>query len=321
MSKPGQRASRAISIAEFYEEHGKELRLKLLSARVGFDRVIREPTINRPGLALTGFYDYFAGKRIQVLGNSEFAYLASLSPEDRLERLRALCSRKIPCIVVSRGKVPSADMIRIAQENGISVFQTPMITMRFINAATLALEWEFAPTSTEHGCMVDVKGIGILIRGASGLGKSESVLALLHRGYSLVADDLVVCRLLEGKDIVGTARELGQQHMEVRGLGIIDVMALFGVGAFRVEKRLDLVITLKIFQNAEELERVGRETKYYRILNAKIPHLILPVAAGRDMAGLIEVAALDWKLKDAGHNTPLEFNKKLLKLMRNRRIN
>ena len=310
-----------ISVGEFFERHGKALRMKLLGSKKGFDRNIIEPTINRPGLALSGHFAYFAMKRMQVIGNAEQSYLSSVSQQARLGAFRELCRRSIPCIVVSRGKALPADLMEAAEDAGVSVFQTGMITMKFVNAATIRLEWESAPRKTEHGCMVDVRGIGILVRGSSGCGKSEAVLGLLERGASIVADDLVQFRGIEGREIIGMAPDLGRNHMEVRGLGIINVGALFGIGSIRLEKRLDLVITLQPVDEMEEIERVGLEKKIFPLLGLKIPHVELPVGPGRDMAKLIEVAALDQKLKSFGHDSAVEFNKKLLKIMRDKRIN
>ncbi|MCB1231395.1 MAG: HPr(Ser) kinase/phosphatase [Verrucomicrobiae bacterium] len=308
-----------VSVGEFYERHSDELRLRLVGSRIGFERRISEPTINRPGLALSGFYTYFALHRIQVIGKAERSYLKHLSVDNMEKRFVELCRRQIPCIVVSRGETLPDSLIRSANEMGISIFQTSMVTMNFINAATVRLEWEFAPTTTEHGCMVDVMGIGILIRGDSGSGKSETVLALLRRGASLVSDDTVRLRNLENRELIGTAPELGRTHMEVRGLGIINVAALFGIGTFRTEKRLDLVVTLKPSEELENLDRSGLDRKHLNLLGLRIPHVELPVAPGRDMAQLIEVAALDQKLKSLGHDSAVEFNKKLLKMMRERR--
>jgi HPr kinase/phosphorylase len=194
-----------------------------------------------------------------------------------------------------------------------------MVTMNYINAATLRLDWEFAPTTSLHGCMVDVMGIGILLQGESGTGKSETVLGLLRRGASLVADDMVKLRNIEDRELIATAPELGRSYMEVRGLGIINVAALFGVGTFRTEKRLDLVITLKRDSAMNEMERVAVAGQTIGILGVEVPHLQLPVAAGRDMAQLIEVAALDQKLRVLGHDSAVEFNKKLLKRMHDER--
>ncbi len=310
-----------ITVETFFEKHGKELRMKLIGSPMGYNRRIIEPTINRPGLALAGYFTYFALKRIQVIGNAELSYLRSLTAEARKSCFTQLCRRNIPCIVISRGETLPGELMKVAKKAGISVFQTTMISMKFINAATIRLEAEFAPRTTEHGCMVDVRGIGVLIRGRSGAGKSEIVLGLLQRGGSLVADDLVQLRNIEGREIIGSAPEIGRSHMEVRGLGIINVPALFGIGTIRLEKRLDLVVTLMPFEEMEEIDRIGLERKKYVLLGLRIPHVELPVAPGRDMAQLIEVAALDQKLKSFGHDASLDFNKKLLKIMRDKRIN
>lgn len=309
----------SITVGEFYERHAKELKMHLVGNEEGFGRRIKEPTVNRPGLALSGFFTYFAYHRVQVIGKAERSFLKNLSEESVLERFSSLCETRIPCIVASRGDALPKPLIEIANRAGISVFQTSMITMKYINAATVRLEWDFAPTSTEHGCMVDVMGIGILIRGTSGTGKSETVLALLRRGASLVADDMVRIRNIEGRELIGTAPDLGRSHMEVRGLGIINVAALFGVGSYRTEKRLDLVVTLKSVDELNEMERIGLDKKHVPVLGLKVRHVELPVAPGRDMAQLIEVAALDQKLKALGHDSAIEFNKKLLKKMRDQR--
>ena len=293
--------------------------MKLISTRSGFQRKILEATVNRPGLALAGYYSYFAHHRIQVIGKAERSYLKHLDANDKRERFADLCKRQIPCIIVSRGETLSAASVEVANKAHLSVFQTTMVTMKFINAATVRLEWEFADRTNEHGSMVDVMGIGILIRGESGTGKSETVLSLLRRGASLVSDDLVRFRNFEGREIIGAAPELGQNHMEVRGLGIINVPALFGVGTIRTEKRLDLVITLRPAETMNEVNRVGLDRGHFNLLGMKVPLVELPVAPGRDIAQLIEVAALDQKLKTLGHDSAVEFNKKLLKMMREQR--
>ncbi len=293
--------------------------MELVGTSEGYDRKILEPTINRPGLALSGFYKYFALHRIQVIGQAERSYLRHLSEPNAKKRFFDLCRQQIPCIVVSRGQHLPPSLLEIANNAGISVFQTSMVTMNYINAATVRLDWEFAPTTTLHGCMVDVTGIGILIQGDSGTGKSETVLGLLRRGASLVADDIVRLRNLQDREMIATAPELGRSYMEVRGLGIINVAALFGAGTFRTEKRLDLVITLKKEASLNDVDRVGMDRQTLDILGLQIPHIELPVAAGRDMAQLIEVAALDQKLKALGHDSAVEFNKKLLKRMHDQR--
>jgi HPr kinase/phosphorylase len=252
---------------------------------------------------------------VQVLGAAEHSYLKSLAPTARVRRFRALCARKIPCLVVSRGFHLDPSVLAVAAEEKIAVFRTPMITMKFINAATIALEVDFSPTVTEVGSMVDILGVGVLIRGASGIGKSECVLGLIERGYSLVADDVTRITSLEGRELMATAPELTRNHIEVRGIGIINVAAVFGIGSIRIEKRLDLVATLKDWQDMDAVDRIGLDREFYEILGLQVPHLTIPVRPGRDMARLIEVAAMDQKLKGLGQNSAVEFNTKLLNLM------
>ncbi len=304
-----------ITVGEFYTRHSESLEMKLLGSPVGFDRRIREPTINRPGLALSGFYNYFAEKRIQILGSAELSYLKSLPAAEVRVRCRDLCACPIPCIIVSRGSKPPAALLEEAESAGIAVFRTPMVTMKYINAATLVLEFDFAPMKSEYGSMVDILGVGTLIRGSSGIGKSECVLGLLERGHSLVSDDMTRFRALEGRELVGTSPDLTRHHMEVRGIGIINVMSIFGIGSVRMEKRLDLVVTLKDWQELEEADRTGLDQQYYEIIEILIPHITIPVRTGRDLARLIEVAALDQKLKSMGQNSAMEFNQKLLNIM------
>jgi HPr kinase/phosphorylase len=311
--KPGKIPN--IQVGEFYTRHAEALHMKLVGPAVGFERRIREPTINRPGLALSGFFQYFAGKRIQVLGNAEVNYLKSLTNEEQRDRCSQLCSRQIPCLVVSRSLAVPRALVEAATRDEIAIFRTPLVTMRFINAATIALEMDFAPATTEHGSMVDMMGIGTLIRGTSGIGKSECVLGLIERGYSLVSDDVTRFRAIEGRELVGTAPDLTRYHMEVRGLGIINVASIFGVGSIRMEKRLDLVVTLRDWQDLEEVDRIGLEQDYYEVLRIKIPHITIPVRIGRDVARLVEVAALDQKLKSLGQNSAVEFNQRLLNVM------
>lgn len=304
-----------VTVGGFYTSYSEQLEMRLLGPAVGFDRKIREPTVNRPGLALTGFYEYFANKRIQVLGSAEKSYLKSLDVGERRRRFADLCRKQVPCLVISRKASFPKEMIEIATQYDVAVFRTPMVTMKFINAATIALDAEFSPVCTEHGSMVDILGIGVLVRGSSGVGKSESVLALIERGYSLVSDDITKFRGIEGRELVGTAPDLTRYHMEVRGLGIINVASIFGVGAIRPEKRLDMVVTLKDWHELKEVDRIGLNREYYDIMGIHVPHITIPVRPGRDLARLVEVAALDQKLKNMGQNTSVEFNQRLLRMM------
>lgn len=304
-----------VTVGDFFRSHAAELGLSLCGPEAGFDRPIPEPTINRPGLALAGFYTYFAHRRIQVIGSSELSYLRSLGPALMRERFRELCSKRVPCIVVARKAPVPRIWIEEARRFETPIFQSPMITMRFINAATIMLENDFAPTISRHGSMMDIHGIGTLICGASGIGKSECVLGLIERGYSLVSDDITQFRLIDGRDLFGTSAALTRGHMEVRGLGIINVAAIFGAGCIRLQKKLDLIVTLQDWQDLEEVDRIGLDQEYAEILGIKVPHVTIPVRPGRDIARLVEVAALDAKLKGLGLNGAEEFNQRLLQAM------
>jgi HPr kinase/phosphorylase len=305
-----------VTVERFYTEHADALQMNLVAGASGLKRIIREPTVNRPGLVLAGFKRYFANRRVQVMGNAECHFLKSLPPLHRETRYRELFSYKVPCVVFSRSLQPDKMFLRIAEEHNVPVFKCPLITMKFINMATLALEGMFAPRGSEMGSMVDILGVGVIIKGESGIGKSECVLALLERGYSLVADDITRVSLVDGREVVGTSSELTRNHMEVRGIGIINVQAMFGVRSIRNEKRVDLVVTLKTWEQVPDVDRLGMEEQYTPILGIDVPHMIIPVRPGRDLARLVEVAAFQTKLKLSGYNPAKELNDLLIAKMK-----
>ncbi|MFM2243282.1 MAG: HPr(Ser) kinase/phosphatase [Verrucomicrobiota bacterium] len=304
----------SISVGDFFERHETALQMKLAGERRGFDRVIGEPAPNRPGLALAGFFSYFAKKRIQVLGNSEMSYLKKLTPPMRSERFARMCERDIPAIVVSRGGKLTEDLLEIAARHEIPVFSTELVTMNFLNAATLKLEAEFAPTTTLHGCMVDHRGIGVLIMGKSGSGKSETAIGLLERGASLVADDMVRIRWANG-ELTASAPELSRGYIEIRGIGIVNVANLFGLASIRPEKRLDLVVRLIPHVDLNEVDRVGIQQQTFEVLGQEVAMVEIPVAAGRDTARMVAIAALQQQLRRLGYNMADEFNERLMKHM------
>jgi HPr kinase/phosphorylase len=304
-----------VTVERFYTEHAGSLDLNLVAAAAGLKRHIREPTVNRPGLVLSDFTRYFAFKRVQVVGNAEAYFLKSLPPAERTRRYQTFFSFKVPCVVFSRNLHPDKLFLKAAEAAAVPIFRTPLVTMKFINVATLALEMMFALRGTEMGSMVDILGVGVILRGESGIGKSESVLALLERGYSLVADDVTKVTLVDGREIVGTSAEVTRDHMEVRGIGIINVAAMFGIRSIRHEKRVDLVVTLKSWNEVEDVDRLGMEQEYVKILGIDIPHITIPVRPGRDLARLIEVAAFHTKLKAAGYNPAKELNDRLISRM------
>jgi HPr kinase/phosphorylase len=304
-----------VTVERFYTDHAGSLELNLIAGASGLKRIIREPTVNRPGLVLTGFTRYFAFKRVQVVGNAEAYFLKSLSGTERIKKYKAFFGYKIPCVVFSRSMHPDKLFLQAAEQAEVPIFRCPLVTMKFINLATLALEIMFAPRSTEMGSMVDILGVGVIIRGESGIGKSESVLALIERGYSLVADDITKVMLVDGREVMGTSAEVTRNHMEVRGIGIINVAAMFGVKSIRQEKRVDLVITLKSWNEVPDVDRLGMEQEYVKILGIDVAHITIPVRPGRDLARLIEVAAFQTKLKSAGYNPAKELNDRLISRM------
>lgn len=305
-----------VTVERFYLNHAQKLQMTLVDGQEGLSRKLEEGSVNRPGLGLAGFFQYFAHKRVQVIGGAEWRYLKSLGEEEAVRRVEALLQHKIPCMVFTRNMNPPDYVRERCEAAKVPLFRSPMVTLKFLNAATIALEMEFAPQVTELGSMVDILGIGVLIRGESGIGKSETVLGLLERGYSLVSDDVTRLRLLEGRELIGASPETTRYHMEVRGIGIINVPAVFGVASVRPEKRLDMVVTLQEWNQASEVDRVGMDQQQYTILGIALPHAVIPVRPGRDMARIIEVAALDQKLKSLGHNAAREFNERLIERMR-----
>ncbi|MEM1083124.1 MAG: HPr(Ser) kinase/phosphatase [Verrucomicrobiota bacterium] len=311
---PRVKQAASITVGEFFERHGDALSMKLLSEQQGFDRKISEPAPNRPGLALSGFFSYFAKKRIQVLGNSEMSYLKKLNPEMRGERFMRMCERDIPAIVIARGNDLGEDLLEITNKCSIPVFTSKLVTMNFLNMATLKLEGEFAPTTTLHGCMVDLRGVGVLIMGQSGSGKSETAIGLLERGGALVADDMVRVRWANG-ELTATAPALSRGYIEIRGIGIVNVANLFGLTSIRPEKRLDLVVKLTAHADQNDVDRLGLQPKSFDVLGQQVPMVELPVAPGRDTARMVSIAALDHQLRQLGYNMADEFNDRLMRHM------
>lgn len=301
----------AITLKQLVEKGAARLSLDLIWGEGRLDRQIEEKAINRPGLALTGFFQYFAQHRLQVFGLAEFTYLKSLNPAERETRLRGIFEKNVPAIIVSRNRNPLPELRRLAEEYGTPLFRTAMITSHFINECTMVLEELSAPCGRVQGTMLEVMGIGVLLQGPAGIGKSETALSLIGRGYSLVADD-VTEMVRTGGRVMAFAHELTRYHMEIRGVGIVHVPSLFGVSAIRRDAMLDMVINLHPFVNDTEEERTGLPKSEIEILGVKVPYLMLPVSSGRDMANIVEAAALNYKLKMLGHDAAKELDEKLM---------
>jgi HPr kinase/phosphorylase len=310
-----QKAIHGITVAHFYETYREKLRMELVTGPAGLHRMIREGSINRPALALTGFFKYFANKRIQVLGAAEMTYLKTREQRDQISIFEQMAKKGVPCLVLTRSYHATHPMLAVAQEMKLPIFRTPFITMNFVNLATLCIDNEFAPSVIEHATTLDVKGVGVMLRGDSGVGKSECALALIERGHSLVADDLTAIKLLDERELMASSRQLNRGYMECRGIGIINIAEMFGVKSIRLEKRIDLVVSLREWTADAVEERTGLEENSYEILGMKIPHIELFVRPGRDIARLVEVAALTQALKRMGHDPAKDFNDRLIASM------
>lgn len=304
----------SISVKDFFSSYQKVLALELVAGKKGLGKVIRDTSINRPALALTGYFKFFAFKRIQLFGAGEMAYLRDQNFETQTRIMEEIVAKHIPCIIISRGLAPTKAMVTACEEANVPLLRSSRGSKDFQAEATVRLEERFAPRVTLYGTLLDIKGIGVLIRGKSGVGKSECALALIERGHSLVADDITYTRLV-GSELLGTSSDLGRGYMECRGLGIINIADMFGIRSVRKEKRIDLVITFREWEQGMIEERTGLEKNYFEVLEQQVPHIEIPVKPGRDMARLTEAAAMSQALKAMGHDSAEEFNNRLIAMM------
>ena len=296
-----------FSVADFYEAGRETLSLTVVAGGDCLEREIEEPIVNRPGLALTGFYDHFAAGRLQLIGQGEMAYLKSLSASVRRERLRQLAERHAFFFIFTNGQKPEAELLKLVKEYRLVVMTSPLKTRVFANLSAFVLERLAAPTTTIYGTMVEVCGLGVLFEGDPGLGKSETALGLIKRGSALIADDLTCIRKDVGNSLLyGSASESTEGYMEIRGIGIMHVPSLFGISALRGEKRLQLIITFKRLKDVRgEIDRIGQTRRMKKILGVEVPNIIIPVSEGRDLVNLVETAAMQQKVLMSGVN-PVE---------------
>ena len=294
------------------KEH-ESLDLRCVGGRRGLTAQLHGPELNRPGLALGGFFDSFAWQRIQVLGRGESAYLQKLAAEGVTAPLREMVSYELPCSVFTHGIDPTDDFLRLADEAGRAVLQTPLSTAEFTSRVVRILTLMFAPSMQVHGDMLEVFGMGVLIQGPSGVGKSEAALALVERGHRLVADDKVNLRLV-GNLLHGSGPG-ASHHMEIRGLGIINISYLFGVGAVLDSKSVQLVVRLEDWKEGANYDRLGLDERTVEFLDVGVREVLIPVRPGRPIWVLIETAAMNERLKHMGYYSAAEFNRNVTRLM------
>lgn len=271
---------------------------------------------NRPGLQFSGHFLHFANDRMQIIGRAEMTYLDSLSPEVREERLQEYFSYPMPCVVICRDMSCPPDIAMLARNNDIPVYGSAMYTTRFQAAAILYINRLLAPRQTVHGVLIDVHGVGVLITGDSGVGKSESALELIKRGHQLVADDVVELIRVSDNRLIGEAPEMVRYFMEIRGIGIIDIRAMFGIGAVTRTKSIDVVIHLEHWVMERQYDRLGLVEETTEMLGVKIPYILLPVKPGRNLAIVIEVAARNFQLRRLGYNAAEALDNRLIELAR-----
>lgn len=298
------------SVNDLYQEYGALLELELAAGEKGINRKILVPEVQRPGLSLSGYLKHHAKKRILIFGKVEIEYLRHLTIPTRLSRLKSILTNQTPAVIVARRFRPPKELLHLCHERNIPLFRANMRTMNLMSKLTLLLTDAFAPSVCCHGSLVEVFGVGVLIEGASSVGKSEAALGLIERGHRLIADDLVKVKFRDGA-LEGYGAELSRHHMEVRGIGIINVAHLYGAVCVREKKSLDIVVKLEVWDDSHFYDRVGIEEKTVTILGIEVPHHVLPLKPGRDVVLLLETIALNHRLKKMGYHSAKEYNAKL----------
>lgn len=300
-----------ITVRQFFEANHERFKLHKLNGENGFDNHIKDKNLHRPGLALAGYVDLFTYDRVQIIGNTEVNYLDSLSPEQRWRAFTALLEFKMPCVILTNDNKLEQRLLDAAADKGIPIFGTPFETTKIAYFIADFLDDQFAPQIVLHGSFVDVYGVGVLLMGRSGIGKSEIALDLVERGHRLVADDVVnVTRKGEGI-LMGSGTELVKHFMEIRGLGLIDVRSMFGIRAIRFQKRVEIVVELEEWKPNEDYTRTGLDDKPVSILDVELPHVRLPIFPGKNVTVITEVIALNYLLKHYGYDAAKEFAKRL----------
>ena len=301
----------SIPVRYFYEHMHEDLDLEILAGEEGMDRAIRVARIQKPGLALAGYLDQLHKERIQILGATELSYLKTLDLDLAAERLEQLCSSGVSCLILAKSIEAPPAMVDLCNRYEVALFRSSAITSFLIRRVTTYLEDVLAPETSVHGCLLDVYGVGILLIGKSGIGKSECGLGLIERGHRLVGDDVVIIKRKIQDAIFGSAADLIKYHMEIRGLGILNIKDLFGVSSIRQSKKVELIVELVEWSDELKVERLGLDERTFSILGLEIPYLKIPVRPGRDLTMIIEVAARNHLLHRMGFNAARDFDETL----------
>ena len=308
--------TRSLTVGQFLERSGDSLQLEDLGDGRGSDRIIPGPEISSPGLALAGYVDRFVGERVQVLGETEITYLASLDSAHREKILSSFFGFPLPAVIVTKGQDLPPGLGEAAERTGVAVLRTKLKTAEFYRRVKPVLEGEFAPMTTLHGSLADVFGVGLFFIGRSGIGKSECVLDLVERGHRLVADDIVIT-VRRGNDVlIGRSHELQRHHMEIRGVGLIDIPSIFGIRAVRQQKRIEVVVKLEDWDQDAVIDRTGLDTLTTTILDVEVPLIRVPLNPGKNITVIAEVIALNHLLRYSGIDPAQKFNERLIGHMR-----
>ncbi|GAB4336854.1 MAG: HPr(Ser) kinase/phosphatase [Candidatus Abyssubacteria bacterium] len=291
---------KSLTVGDFIEKTKENLKVQVIAGQRGLERTIAIADINRPGLALAGYLDFFAFDRVQVMGLTEVNYMGQLDGAVLKERLQRVFKYEIPCFIITRGLTPVDEFVEQADRAAVPVLRSLLTTTKVVSKIIVFLDNQFSPETNLHGVLVDVYGVGVMIMGRAGVGKSECALELIERGHRLVADDVVFIRRRGDRFLYGEGSSLLRHHMEIRGLGIFDVKNIFGVGAVRNTKRISLIVELEDWDASKEYDRVGISEDSYSILEVKLPKITVPVRPGRNIAIIVEVAALNHRLREMG---------------------
>jgi HPr kinase/phosphorylase len=305
-----------LRLRDFLTRRGDPLQLEALTGELGLDRQLPEAEVASPGLALAGYTGRFAPGRLHVLGETEITYLRSMDPAERRRRLEAFFEFDLPCIFVTKGQQVPQELLDLAQERSVPVLRSKLKTAEFYRRVKPIVEDAFAPRTTLHGSLADVYGVGLLFVGRSGIGKSECVLDLVERGHRLVADDVVQVTRRGHDVLIGKGHELAAHHMEIRGIGLIDIPALFGVRAVRQQKRIEVIVQLEDWETTRESDRTGLSRQETLILEVPVPKVVVPLNPGKNITVISEVVAMNHLLRYSGIDTAAAFNERLIRRMK-----